>query len=861
MARSHNTYTARKNDKPFRRSSTFVVCVKGAAIHGLKRACLAYISFMTFFFLDLTFTPAVIAQDIDKVFVRKTPDPTGTTYGRHRKRRTAPKAPKPVKGELQDPELQEAIMALILNGQGRDDIQVLLRRNDVWASVSRLKEEGVMSLNGPRKTLKGVEYVSLASLAPDLTFELDIANLELRVSTQKLAGGAHVIDLKDTSRPKDLVYARDTSAFLNYSLQALDTHLSSFNELGFSWKGHLAYSTLSVRDDGHVVRGLSNITIDNPKNMQRLIAGDSFSSNGILGSSVLLGGFKFSRQFTLDPYFVRFPSFGMSGAAVAPSTVDVYVNGRLVSSTQVNPGSFDVQNIPAVLGAGNAQVMVRDVFGRQQQLASPYYFSTGVLKKGLDEYNFSAGARRKNISTDSFNYGGPALQANYRLGFTDYFTAGMRSEFSDTLANGGPTATFRLPIGEAEFSLAGSYDGGRSGLAGALGYTYISKVFSAGALARLQSNHYANLMLDAKLNRSTIETNIFGAVPITSRASATLQYTLASYRDGQKRDRLGVLGRVQIDERTNVIATAAIQRIDTHKTFEGLVSLVYYFGDRTTGSVTHSQSNLNINENFQVQRPLALDPGLGYRVDVQRGDVNRAFAMGQYQTEFGLYEASVDRTGSQTHSRLAASGGVVFIDGDLFLTRPVYDSYALIQVPKTRGVRGYLNNMEIGDTNNSGNLLVPNLISYYGNRLSINDKDVPLTRKLGKVEHVLAPPYRGGVVARFDADLIQAITGKVVVMKGEEKVIPTYGELSITVDGKEIVSPLGEKGEFYLEDVPTGRSYRARIVHEAMQCEFSLKVVNKNKEQPIVDIGTRKCTLPATGILTPTNVASSAATN
>jgi outer membrane usher protein FimD/PapC len=37
-----------------------------------------------------------------------------------------------------------------------------------------------------------------------------------------------------------------------------------------------------------------------------------------------------------------------------------------------------------------------------------------------------------------------------------------------------------------------------------------------------------------------------------------------------------------------------------------------------------------------------------------------------------------------------------------------------------------VSNQEVGRTNKEGNLLVPNLLSYYGNILNISDQDVPL---------------------------------------------------------------------------------------------------------------------------------------
>ena len=44
---------------------------------------------------------------------------------------------------------------------------------------------------------------------------------------------------------------------------------------------------------------------------------------------VILGGVSLAREYSLDPYLVRSPMPRLSGFASTPSTLDVYVNGRV----------------------------------------------------------------------------------------------------------------------------------------------------------------------------------------------------------------------------------------------------------------------------------------------------------------------------------------------------------------------------------------------------------------------------------------------------------------------------------------------------------------------------------------------------
>ena len=75
----------------------------------------------------------------------------------------------------------------------------------------------------------------------------------------------------------------DTSAFANYSVQYASPDLvSAFGELGVSVRGNLLYTGLSQTPAGFS-RGLSNFTVDQPAEMRRWVAGDSFATTGSLG--------------------------------------------------------------------------------------------------------------------------------------------------------------------------------------------------------------------------------------------------------------------------------------------------------------------------------------------------------------------------------------------------------------------------------------------------------------------------------------------------------------------------------------------------------------------------------------------------
>jgi outer membrane usher protein len=106
------------------------------------------------------------------------------------------------------------------------------------------------------------------------------------------------------------------------------------------------------------------------------------------------------------------------------------------------------------------------------------------------------------------------------------------------------------------------------------------------------------------------------------------------------------------------------------------------------------------------------------------------------------------------------------------------------------------------------------------------------------VDRIIAPPYRGGALVEFSAPRIQRVVGKTLVAKDSKEIIPTYGQLTLSGNGKSVDSPLGKEGEFYFENVPAGR-YQGLIEHKDLSCAFTLEIPQSPDE--LIQLGTMRC--------------------
>jgi outer membrane usher protein len=238
-----------------------------------------------------------------------------------------------------------------------------------------------------------------------------------------------------------------------------------------------------------------------------------------------------------------------------------------------------------------------------------------------------------------------------------------------------------------------------------------------------------------------------------------------------------------------------------------------------------------------VQQALPRGSGVGYRVETRAGEVEDGRGELSWQGEKGRMDARFESSHLQTSGSVTMSGALVGAGGGLFLSRPVQNGFAVVEVSAVPGVRVNLEHQEIGRTDRRGRLLVPDLLPYQANRLSITPSDIPLDYDLGELERVVAPTRRGAAHVRFHIEKVRSLTGTLTVELTGGSVTPAYGELAVAgVKGG--VSPISADGRFYLEKVPSGL-HRASIVHRGGICELSLDV--PDRPELLLDLGSLRC--------------------
>lgn len=767
-----------------------------------------------------------------------------------------------------------------------DHLIVLTPEQDVWVPRYLLDQIGLKDVP-PGVDVDGQEYSSLRSLAPDVSFKvgLDSGAVDITIDPERLP--PQMLDLGASGKRK-LHLSDENSAYLNYRIDQLvgDQHRFTVTtvpyELAIRLGGTLAYSSyVYTRNkeevDGETVieeqttRQSTNLTWDLPDQQLRVVLGDVSANSGQLGGSAALGGLSISRAFGLDPYFVRFPELSITGSLDTPSEVEVFVDGRSVAREKLPPGPFVFNNLAGATGTGEATVVITDAFGRRRELSIPFFVSTTLLKPGLQEFSYNLGVRRKPLRREQ-EYSEPVFVALHRVGIFDFLTAGIRAEADERMRDGGLLLSLSLgragqiEIGSAFSRTIESRDAASpssqqeqvDGRAGYVSYslpgTYVS--FSASAIK--QTRNYANLSVAADADKSRINwtstlginLGILGTLGTTY--SVDERYVEGTYTKQRANYTLRISDFMSLylqGERAFTEKESEPQRVSEQVS----AGIFVTFGGGHSATLSRTRDDTEQTDSFTLQRSAPPGTGFGYRMYGQQitaipppggfvGEkpepVRTGSAFVEYRGTHGIYSVDRSQTEQAGTTSYSLASALSYVGGSVNLSRPINDAFAVVRLPNLEGVRVYFSNQEMGTTDSDGELIIPGLNSYADNRISFEEKDIPIDYSFKTLSQEVAPPSRGGALVQFDFVRTQSFAGFFYFSKGGKRTPAEYGGLSFRVKGRERSFLGGRDGEYYFENIPPG-VYPARLFTDKQECRFDFRV--PDSAESFVDLGEVVC--------------------
>ncbi|WP_181373192.1 fimbria/pilus outer membrane usher protein [Massilia glaciei] len=712
------------------------------------------------------------------------------------------------------------------------------RNGELFMTEADLIAVRVVLPAGPFVEYKGERYFRLASL-PTKTITLDEAKQTIAIEFKAEALKSSISTGQPAPAPVPVLSA--PGMFLNYDIHAAraqsESTFSANTEFGhFSKLGNLVSAfSLHPRDGRHaLVRLDTTFTVDRPEKTASLRLGDAISrpASG-WGSALRFAGIQYATNFRVNPGLITLPIQVFSAQAALPSTVDVFVNNVLISRREVAPGPFSLDDLPALSGSGDVSMVVRDLSGREQVINQPFYSSSSLLRKGIVDFSFEAGALRRNYGQRNNDYGPGFGSGTLRLGLTDAITAETHLQAQ---AGGDRVAGVNLlgtlaSLASVNASLAISDSGAGRGRLWALGVERQSNAFSVGVRTQLADPSFrrpGNGSVANPIHRQTsanLGVNLRGAGTLNAfyvrqTPLGLARVALASVNYGISLGRFGSL------------------TVSGFKSLEGPPSRSLVFnwsmplGRKYYVSASHTaQDGAENVTRLRFQRPLDPASGVGYRLQTGKNAQHRATLL--LQNRVGDYSLEAASFKGETGVRAKMSGGVAMLGGATFATRRISDSFGVVQLPDLPNVRIYVDNRLTARTNADGYALLPHLRAYENNSVRVEQTDLDMDVKVGTLTMKAVPYARSGILLKFP---ISRAYGATMTLRGAQGE-PVIAGSMVRVNGSEEEFPVGNDGEVYLTGLVAQNSLK--VTWPAGAC--SVTVPFKTTSDPLPNLGEFIC--------------------
>ena len=736
---------------------------------------------------------------------------------------------RPARADAPTQKLQRTLGDWVVNGNQHGDTFVVLQAGAVFVPRETVEAFGATGLPAG-KTLNygGDEYVSLDSLAPDLTYTWDG---EQHLLTVKI-GAAHFAPTKilfGLLKPQNIVYGHALSGFVNYDIHESVAGKTRDGDVSFdsslaAGPGDFALTGIEGEKGGLKTSDMS-YEIDNARGLTDLAFGQ-VQQNAQTAVSSNLVGLSFGRRFDFDPYLQPAPIPSLTTAITSPSKVYVYVNGRLIKTQDVDPGILDLEQLPTGQGSSGATVVIQDASGKRS-IALPFYGSTGNLAAHLSDFFATAAIDPQTHA--------PAGEAFYRKGLTDAVTADLAAVVDGDYRRAGSAADFRTPAGAFHLAFDASAQPGHDGDRVDARYGYGAGATFLGAEVSQASAGFDASPLIATPGAKPVsvvnlnETLYLGTVVGRSLAPY-LRWQRSANADS---DASSLTAGAALQTRRAAFTVALVRQTDPHK-LGATASMMMHLG---RNAVSESYDSSVSGTTLTVQRERAAGTGTTTlsaevpnlsRVDL---DSNATWAKGEYTVD-------LQRSGGQLDGTADLQSAIGFVGGHVFESQPIEDGFALVRVPGLAGVQVDVGGRSAGRTDASGDILVPGLITGFGNTVKIQDADLPIDLKFDQTQKVVSPIGRSGMLVQFPFARIHAYRGRIAFALDGKQVAPSQGSLTFAAAGKQFAYDLTETGNFFMEDVPVG-THALHIDADQGSCDVTLTA--RADAASLVNVGTLTC--------------------
>jgi outer membrane usher protein len=743
---------------------------------------------------------------------------------------SAPPAPVPARAPAPAPALarENFLLDVQVNGVRVDDVVPadrlpdgrLVMADSAWRKARLRPPSEAIPISDSDTPGRALEA------APGVQYKLDGAKLQLEITAAPEAFDHTDISMRGERGGAPVPAA--PGAYLNYDFAATSSD-SSRTYAGLveavasnSW-GSVSTGVAIAGGDRSFsqVRTETYARKDWPGTMEALVIGDSISSAGAWSRPVRFGGVHFGRDFSLAPGFITMPLPAISGSAALPSTIDVLVNSQKQSSTSVQPGPFALTNVPVVNGAGDLNIVVRDLRGIETVITQGFYVSPALLAEGLSDFSVEAGAMRERFGASSNEYGSAFVSGTYRTGVSPDLTVGARAEVQRSrqavgveaqglvanwaLAQGAIAVSHDAEAGTGFRTLAAAERLTRRGSA-SLVWEHFSDGFREFGVSELALRPKDRLRLGAGWR-------LFDAVTLG------LSYARQTMWNAPTFSLVGANLGMNVGGYAFVSLFAAKQNGEPGWS-AGVNVIVPLEQQRTASASASSRPRGGSVGTVQLTQAAPQGPGLGWSVRAGSGSNQAGQGSVVLNTNSAQFTADIEAGRGSSALRVGANGSVGWLDGQVFASRRIdQGAFAIVTVGNLEGVKVSRSNQVVATTDSHGRAVVTGLLPYQANQLTVDAAEIPLDVEVRGARESLVPYARSGNKVAFDVHRSRNVL--VVLVRPDGSAVPAGTRVRLSGSSDEFI--VATRGEVYLMDLPDGdASIEVTGAHAA--CRVALPV-------------------------------------
>lgn len=603
--------------------------------------------------------------------------------------------------------------------------------------------------------------------------------------------------------------------------------------------------------DQKFYRGDARVVKDFERHQIRVQAGDVQPQiqGFMVGRPV--GGINISRNFSLNPYRLPYPTGSQDFVLQSRSLVKYFVNGTMIKSEYLPAGNYTAKDIPLNNGLNTIVIEATDDLGIKKVFIFRSAASINLLNEGESRFDLSYGTPilDQNFRREYRHEDGNLLSGFFQYGFNAGFSTSVYGQDQKEFSLLGTEAIKATAIGNFGFGYAHSDIGPLSGDAQSINYQFVGsgvKWFHSHSLG-LRFEHRDETFRASTADAASSVQNQYAinyALPIAGFLSVSVGGNYGDVRNNNLNDRYGFDStlNLRILDRHNLSLFVGRNR-DENKIWNDVayLFLTITFPDSNDFVSTYydqQQKNTKVTYIHDNQNRLYKPKAQAIVENNESGQVGETDIL--LPTPIADFGGRLNATHDLVDDRVYGRGSVRMNSALVFardsgewgfgVSRPVPSSFVLFQ-PEKR-----LSDQKIALKSTSpyteaqtglfGEITFANLLPYQYREIQLDPTLMDEGRTLKKEKYVLYPTYRSAHLVRLEDKGSVMLRGFLHNAEGKPWALQVghVGDKSFFTN---------RDGEFFIEGIEAGRHL---IKLEGLTNEVLLTI--SQEDRGIKDIGT-----------------------